>query len=529
MPQTDKPQSDSPTVEPTVEPIPPRYWWLKRIGVGVGLLVIAVVALRLWWGWEANRRLQAEIDRIIAAGEPIYPEDFDPKEETPDDQNAAVLLRAAAQALSLTPDQGRLIDAVLADRRSADKHLEELRELGEMSAEIVALIHRSRDLARVDWKIPLGNPAIWTLLPDLPSQRTMGRLIGALALYRHASGDDRAAVDLLYDLHALQTRTGSYPALASYLASLRMASNTALTIEAIGPTLRVEPPPAADSTHIRRASRLEIQGLIAFMLDDKQLIASFHRGLLFERMVQLDAVRFVRKNGYASLIGMLGTGRGVGLTSATNPFEPLISPLYQLDAVVMLRTTSAYAQAALSDDWPSAKRAMPAFPSFSGAFDRTMHPLSSMVLARLEHSYRMQFRSMALRRMGAVALAIRVYEVDYGHRPRDLRELVPNYLPNLPADPFSADREPIRYRLDTPLPILYCIGFDGVDDGGAYSFRAGEIDPDKLDVPFFLDGNRPTKPEDVSAAPPPSTQAGEDQKNIEEDRRDAHEAGEEKP
>ncbi|MFH1111396.1 MAG: hypothetical protein V1790_19690 [Planctomycetota bacterium] len=110
MPQTDNPRSDSPTVEPTVEPIPPRYWWLKRIGVGVGLLVVALFALRLWWAWEANRRLQAEIDRIIAAGEPIYPEDFDPKEQIPDDKNAARFLLQAASAINLTTDQMKLLE-----------------------------------------------------------------------------------------------------------------------------------------------------------------------------------------------------------------------------------------------------------------------------------------------------------------------------------------------------------------------------------------------------------------------------------
>ena len=102
MPESDQPQCESATIEPTVEPIPPRYWWLKRIALAAGFLFVALFALRLWWGWEANRRLQAEIDKIIAKGEPIYPEDFDPKEDIPDDQNAARFLRNAEQAINLT-------------------------------------------------------------------------------------------------------------------------------------------------------------------------------------------------------------------------------------------------------------------------------------------------------------------------------------------------------------------------------------------------------------------------------------------
>src|SRR3990172_6612547 len=115
MPQSDLQQSDPSTVEPIVEPVPPRYWWLKRIALTVGILLVAVIALRLWWGWEADRRLQAEIDKIIAAGDPIDPEDFDPKEEIPNEQNAARFLLQAENAINLTPEQVKLIDELRGD------------------------------------------------------------------------------------------------------------------------------------------------------------------------------------------------------------------------------------------------------------------------------------------------------------------------------------------------------------------------------------------------------------------------------
>lgn len=84
-----------------VRPVPVRYWWLKRILFGCGVILIGLVALRIWWGWEANRRLQAGIDGYIAAGEPVYPEDFD-QSAVPDDQNAAKMYDDAAAALLTT-------------------------------------------------------------------------------------------------------------------------------------------------------------------------------------------------------------------------------------------------------------------------------------------------------------------------------------------------------------------------------------------------------------------------------------------
>ena len=37
------------------EPIPPRYWWLKRITVGVALLLMTLAGLR-WWPHSLARR-----------------------------------------------------------------------------------------------------------------------------------------------------------------------------------------------------------------------------------------------------------------------------------------------------------------------------------------------------------------------------------------------------------------------------------------------------------------------------------------
>lgn len=48
-------------------PIPPRYWWLKRFLVAGGVLILGLAVLRWWWGWEAERGLQAEIQRYRQA------------------------------------------------------------------------------------------------------------------------------------------------------------------------------------------------------------------------------------------------------------------------------------------------------------------------------------------------------------------------------------------------------------------------------------------------------------------------------
>jgi hypothetical protein len=62
------------------------------------------------------------------------------------------------------------------------------------------------------------------------------------------------------------------------------------------------------------------------------------------------------------------------------------------------------------------------------------------------------------------ALAIERYRLSHGRLPAGLDDLVPDYLPETPLDPF--DGRPLRYRLREPGFTVYSIGPDQTDDGG---------------------------------------------------------------
>lgn len=65
----------------------------------------------------------------------------------------------------------------------------------------------------------------------------------------------------------------------------------------------------------------------------------------------------------------------------------------------------------------------------------------------------------------ATMLALRAYDLEKGHYPATLSQLVPAYLPAVPVDPF-ADGLPLKYKLYDKSFILYSVGPDGKDDGG---------------------------------------------------------------
>ncbi len=101
--------------------------------------------------------------------------------------------------------------------------------------------------------------------------------------------------------------------------------------------------------------------------------------------------------------------------------------------------------------------------------------------------------SLAESRMAATALAIRLYELDHGRRPELLGALVPDYLSEIPLDPFDSHGVEIRYLPDANPPLLYSVSADGVDSGGAFTLtKRGGVDTQSPDLPFFLNGDRPT-------------------------------------
>ena len=64
-------------------------------------------------------------------------------------------------------------------------------------------------------------------------------------------------------------------------------------------------------------------------------------------------------------------------------------------------------------------------------------------------------------------LAIRSFFRDHGEFPAELRDLVPEYLPQELIDPHSGHR--FKYRPGAPEFTLYSVGWDGRDDGGKFA------------------------------------------------------------
>jgi len=60
--------------------------------------------------------------------------------------------------------------------------------------------------------------------------------------------------------------------------------------------------------------------------------------------------------------------------------------------------------------------------------------------------------------------AAKVYQLERGQLPETLEQLVPEYLAEVPIDPFIG--EPFKYVRSDDAVTVYAVGFDLKDDGG---------------------------------------------------------------
>lgn len=466
-------------------PIPPRYWWLKRILVVSAALFVALLALRLWWGWYADRQLQAEIDRIIAAGEPICPEDFDPKEHIPDDQNAAKLYeRAAAQ---LQADFERITNFARNPALVLTKQ-EETRALIEHYAQDLRHVRTARGLRKTDWNVAYASPVFSTILPTLHLQSLLTKLLCIASVNALLEGKSYEAIEYLLDATEHSRALESYPFLVAHSVAARNTEAIAFAIEFEAPNLCSTAQPHPEDTLLERE---RIKKLITSLLEEETIHAALIQRMHEERMGQLDAVRCVL-DGRASMAGILG-----GLGTVSNTWNTIgwffDKPLLSADAIGVLRRRTALVKVARAQSLAEGERIFRTLPverhhRFEHPFAKALRESGSGPI------FLLHFKSIALQRLAATRLALRLFEVDQGGFPASLDQLVPDYLPKHLQDPFSPGGYAFVYQSSSNPPVVYSVGSDGLDEGGAYQVNSPS--EDSPDIPIFLDGTRFKKGQD---------------------------------
>ncbi len=487
---------------------------LRWFGIIAGGMLVFLVVLRLWWGWEADRRLQAELDRYRAAGQPVYAAEFDAElDAVRDDQNAALLLESAFAGITFATPSGVSYDQFLSEPDAFDAHPVEAEQLYQSNANVFQLVRRARAMPQVAWKHRLQGASF--VVPPVSQQRSLAKLLWFAINHQYRTGDHAGAIETTHDLAAFSETVNAHPVLISSLVGWACEDLGLSTVEEFGARLVIEPAVGAGEG-VHPASRAQVEALINRLLaedDAREAAVRMYYGDRATYLAMLDTVP-----------GLSGWDRVVAF---------LERPIIVLDTIRALQPCSLAADAVRERNWPRAAAHFPGQEQSRSLLRLLTRPVSQSALGgttddTISASVRTYYARMAQRRLAATALAIRLFELDQGHRPERLDALVPAYLSVVPADPLSQAAELIRYNPAAVHPLVYSVGRNGVDDGGRQSIRPEHrIDFDRSDILFYLDG----KPKDDDGAGDSSAQTIENNEDGEDDKRqaDENEAGQGKP
>ncbi len=496
-------------------PIPPRFRWLKRLSLLGGCLLVALLGLRLWWGYEADRRLRQVVERYQAAGELVYAAEFDAVlDAVPDEENKALLLATAISGIVATTASGFGFDQIVDQPEILQDNREAAAELFQANAPVLDLVRQARFRPAVAWSERLEGLAASFTVGLGSGQRALAKLLWFAAYYQFQQGDHAAAIETFKDSLAFGEAVGAHPTVLSSLVAQGSDGLTCAFVEHVGSRLSVAGGQGLTTEPTRSATRSQVEELIDMLLNEGPCREAAIRSYRGDRAGDLDNIDFAdaqaRQGGLWGRVAYFAT-----------------RPLFVLDTIRAMELSTLAAQAAGKPTWPEADAHFPSETQPDSWLRSLTRPITVSVWGDAGKSnlrgIELHFRLLARRRMTATALAIRLFEVDHGRRPATLTELVPAYLPRVPPDPFLPDGGGIRYKPDARPAVLYALGGDGKDDGGEEPRRKdGRIDTERFDIVFYLDG----KPKRVPPGAAPSTQAVHDDENVEDDRGEADEGQE---
>jgi hypothetical protein len=95
-----------------------------------------------------------------------------------------------------------------------------------------------------------------------------------------------------------------------------------------------------------------------------------------------------------------------------------------------------------------------------------LDPISALWFSSFEKIFQAWLRQQAWLRCAYVGLAVERYRQAYGRWPDELAALIPEFLQELPLDPYNAS--PLKYRRDEQGVVIYSVGPDGEDNGGKF-------------------------------------------------------------
>ena len=451
----------------------------RRLRPGVvllvaGLLLILLFLVALAVGWlSAKQRVRAEIERIRVAGEPVTPADLEAfYARPPADRDTTQLWLDAIEPL-----QGPQFVAAKKDLPVIGETAEELPSAGEAWPRQPAvesfLAEYGESLETMHCAAQLGGAARYPIdfadgyqmtLDHLQRLREGARLLllkSEVAAQRHNAP---AAADAIQAMFAAAHSLKNEPTLVSQVVRLALDDM------------------ARDQLERRLSDSHFSDDRLAAI--DRQLAvcdyeAAFHRAMLAARVES-----FVLFDDPANL----GTQAPIAASALFRPGDQAVYLRIMQKLIAAFQTTGPALRNAMADAEQEVNELS------QTPLGRLRCPIALLALPAVQPCAEALNRGVAYRDSARVAVAIERFRFRHGKPPQTLDALAPEFLPEVPLDPF--DGQPLRYRVDADEYAVYSIGADLIDQGGQAQDNQPGMPPDwvfrvRLKQPPVSDGEQP--------------------------------------
>lgn len=301
----------------------------------------------------------------------------------------------------------------------------------------------------------LRQPLIAQVYTPLAEIRSATNILGFDAHRAIHEGDPDRTVENIREIIRIARHSEREPSIIADLVAIACADIARVTaIEIV-------------DTHPGAFNDQHLETLIQLFLTDA--VAAANIDFDHERIMQHDVIQHVyTDDGRGS--GRL-TSRGIGYLESTR--HPAVVQL--LAPIAGMLVADRRSQTRMLDEGIESVRRVAADPALN-------YHKAALRLHRLRHDspsnryvisltfepdlYKIaetQVQSRTKAQSTATRLALERFKLANNHYPDTLTQLVPTYLPELPADPFNPGH-PIKYLLRDNQPILYSVGSNAIDN-----------------------------------------------------------------
>jgi hypothetical protein len=469
----------------------PRPWlrWLKRLGKGLLVVILAIVVRQVWHHYEANKKLQetlAELDRT----DPGWRlEDIEAaREQIPKEENSARVVVAAGKLLpsNWPPKEFSELFTHLAPEEQLSP--EDFARLRQELENVRPAVDEARKLA----KMPRGrhhivyerNP-LETRLNDQAEARRIAMLLAFDALRYNQNGDGTNALTSCRAVLNAARSLGDEPITISQLIRNACVLSGCQAMER---TLAQSEAAVNELMALQRSLEIE---------DSHPDLLIIMRG---ERAM-CHAVFNAVENGDVSL-DRLADAKWSWLDHALISIVRMDTREDHILMLSLMKCAIANARLPMHEQREAEAQLD---QEIKAARDLSRRPLlTGLLMPPMTKRGESSRRTHASIRCMTVALAAERYRRERGAWPDMIEKLCPKYLTAPPLDPF--DGQPLRYhRLDDGV-VIYSVGPDTIDDGG-------DLDPEHPNQPGVDIGVRlwdaAKRRQPPREKPPPPQEIGE--------------------